>query len=57
MTRTARREGTYEFKREAAALLRDSGRRLTQVAAELGLEPQGCGADAAWPTERDGQRP
>ena len=28
-----------EFKREAVVLLRDGGRPLTQVAAELGLEP------------------
>jgi len=34
-----RREFTDEFKREAVVLLRDSGRPLTHVAAELGLEP------------------
>lgn len=28
-----------EFKREAVVLLRESGRPLTQVASELGLEP------------------
>ena len=38
-TKKTRREFTDEFKREAVVLLRDSGRPLTQVAAELGLEP------------------
>ena len=38
-TKKTRREFTDEFKREAALLLRDSGRPLTQVASELGLEP------------------
>ena len=38
-TKKTRREFTNEFKREAVVLLRDSGRPLTQVAAELGLEP------------------
>ena len=38
-TQKTRREFTNEFKREAVVLLRDSGRPLTQVAAELGLEP------------------
>ena len=38
MTKT-RREFTDEFEREAVVLLRDSGRPLTQVAADLGLEP------------------
>lgn len=28
-----------EFKREAVVLLRDGGRPLTQIAAELGLKP------------------
>jgi len=28
-----------DFKREAVSLLRGSGRPLTQVAAELGLQP------------------
>ena len=39
MTTKTRREFTNEFKREAVLLLRDSGRPLAQVAAELGLEP------------------
>jgi len=38
-TKKTRRDFTVEFKREAVVLLRDSGRPLTQVAAELGLEP------------------
>ena len=38
-TKKTRREFTDEFKREAVVLLRDSGRPLSQVAAELGLEP------------------
>jgi len=38
-TKKTRREFTAEFKHEAVVLLRDSGRPLTQVASELGLEP------------------
>ena len=38
-TKKIRREFTDEFKREAVVLLRDSGRPLTQIATELGLEP------------------
>jgi len=38
-TKKTRREFTDEFKREAVVLLWDSGRPLTQIAAELGLEP------------------
>ena len=38
-TKKTRREFTEEFKRKAVVLLRDSGRPLTQVASELGLEP------------------
>jgi transposase len=34
-----RRECTPEFKQEAVALLRSSGRPLTQVAGELGIQP------------------
>ena len=34
-----RREFAPEFKREAVALLESSGRPLTQVAAELGIQP------------------
>ncbi len=38
-TKKIRREFTDEFKREAVVLLRDSGRSVTQIATELGLEP------------------
>ncbi len=38
-TKNTRRDFTDEFKREAVSLLRGSGRPLTQVAAELGLQP------------------
>ena len=34
-----RREFAPEFKREAVALLEGSGRPLTQVAGELGIQP------------------
>jgi transposase InsO family protein len=34
-----RRSFTDEFKREAVSLLASSGRPLTQVAAELGIQP------------------
>lgn len=36
---TTRRSFTDEFKREAVSLLASSGRPLTQVAAELGIQP------------------
>lgn len=36
---TTRRAFTDEFKREAVALLAGSGRPLTQVATELGMQP------------------
>jgi transposase len=36
---TTRRAFTDEFKREAVALLAGSGRPLTQVATELGIQP------------------
>ena len=36
---TTRRSFTDEFKREAVSLLGSSGRPLTQVAAELGIQP------------------
>lgn len=39
MTKKTRREFTDEFTREAAVPLRDGGRPLSQIAAELGLEP------------------
>lgn len=35
----ARRSFTDEFKREAVSLLASSGRPLTQVAVELGVQP------------------
>ena len=62
MTKKTRREFTDEFKREAVVLLRDSGRPLTQVASELGLEPSvprrwrslGNGAGQAASTVRPG---
>ena len=38
MTKT-RRAFTDEFKREAVSLLASSGRPLTQVASELGIQP------------------
>ena len=38
MTKT-RRAFTDEFKREAVSLLASSGRSLTQVASELGVQP------------------
>ena len=34
-----RREFTPEFKREAVALLASSGRPLTRMAAEFGIQP------------------
>jgi transposase-like protein len=34
---TARRQFTYEFKREAVGLLTSSGRPLSQIAQELGI--------------------
>ncbi len=39
MMSKARREFAPEFKREAVALLESSGRPLTQVASELGIQP------------------
>ena len=39
MTTKTRRAFTDEFKREAVALLAASGRPLTQLAAELGIQP------------------
>jgi transposase len=36
---TTRRSFTDEFKREAVSLLASSGRPLTQVATELGIQP------------------
>jgi len=60
-TKKTEREFTDEFKRKAVVLLRDSGRPLTQIATELGLEPSvlrrwrslanraGQAASAPWP--------
>jgi transposase len=39
MATTTRRSFTDEFKREAVSLLASSGRPLTQVATELGIQP------------------
>jgi transposase len=39
MTTKTRRAFTDEFKAETVALLETSGRPLTQIAAELGIEP------------------
>lgn len=39
MTTKTRRTFTDEFKREAISLLAGSGRPLTQVATELGIQP------------------
>lgn len=39
MTMTKRRAFTDDFKREAVSLLEGSGRPLTQVAMELGIQP------------------
>jgi transposase len=36
---TTRRSFTDEFKREAVSLLASSGRPLTQIATELGIQP------------------
>jgi transposase len=36
---TTRRSFTDEFKREAVSLLSSSGRPLTQIATELGIQP------------------
>jgi len=44
-TKNTRRDFTDEFTREAVSLLRGSGRPLTQVAAELGLQP---GVSKTW---------
>ena len=38
MTKT-RRDFTPEFKQEAVTLLQSSGRPLTRIAAELGIQP------------------
>lgn len=49
-----RREFTPEFKREAVALLRSSGRPLTQVAGELGIQPSML---RSWRRRQNGEAP
>jgi transposase len=55
MTTKTRRAFTDEFKREAVSLLAGSGRPVTQVATELGVQPsmlrawRGNGTTAAGP--------
>jgi transposase len=39
MKTTTRRSFTEEFKQEAVSLLASSGRPLTQIATELGIQP------------------
>lgn len=38
MTKRPRRRFSKEFKREAVRLIRDSGKNLTQIARELGVQ-------------------
>ena len=38
MTNRRRRKFSKEFKREAVKLIRDSGKNLTQIARELGVQ-------------------
>jgi transposase len=49
-----RREFTPEFKQEAVALLRSSGRPLTQVAGELGIQPSML---RSWQRRQNGEAP
>ena len=49
-----RREFTPEFKQEAVALLRSSGRPLTQVAGELGIQPSML---RSWRRRQNGEAP
>jgi transposase len=49
-----RREFTPEFKQEAVALLRSSGRPLTQVAGELGIQPSML---RSWRRRQNGEGP
>ncbi|MBI0436193.1 hypothetical protein D9598_20575 [Roseomonas sp. KE0001] len=49
-----RREFTPEFKQEAVALLRSSGRPLTQVAGELGIQPSML---RCWRQRQNGEGP
>ncbi|AVA12932.1 hypothetical protein C3E99_02925 [Sphingopyxis sp. MG] len=39
MAKTTKRQFTDEFKREAVALWETSGRKQTEIAAELGIMP------------------
>src|SRR4051794_3057032 len=54
---TTRRAFTDEFKREAVALLAGSGRPLTQVATELGIQPSMLGAWRSRPSTPAGPVP
>jgi transposase len=54
MAAKTRREFTPEFKREAVALLQGSGRPLTRVAAELGIQPSML---RHWRAAQDGDPP
>jgi transposase len=49
-----RREFTPEFKHDAVALLRSSGRSLTQVMGELGIQPSML---RSWRRQPDGEVP
>ncbi|PZO61718.1 MAG: IS3 family transposase [Pseudoxanthomonas suwonensis] len=49
-----RREFTPEFKQEAVALLRSSGRPLTQVAGNLGIQPSML---RSWRRRQNGEAP
>src|SRR4051812_16933151 len=63
MMTTTRRPFTDEFKREAVSLLASSGRPLTQVATELGIQPsmlrtwRGAAHGAAQPAPGPGTPP
>lgn len=50
---TTRRSFTDEFKREAVSLLASSGRPLTQVATELGIQPSML---RGWRSSANGRR-
>jgi transposase len=50
---TTRRSFTDEFKREAVSLLASSGRPLTQIAVELGIQPSML---RSWRGTVDGRR-
>ncbi len=54
MAGTTRRTFTAEFKQEAVALLRSSGRPLTRVATELGVQPSML---RHWRAALNGERP